>query len=948
MNRRVALRLGLCLVGMLLLAALIRLGVAGPVPGPVPVDETLRLSLAGRTVELLAPHWLYLLTVLPALWLTETWSLVDFSRVQRALSLAVRALFVASLALALARPALVGERQALCTVVLVDVSDSVSSRQLEEARMVIEELRREQAARRRRGEETRLELVVFAARPHLVALPPEGTPLAPLPRPAPSGQDGKEGGDRGDASDLEAALRLAYGLYPPGMTRRALLLSDGNQTRGDLLAEAAAARARGVRLDTRVFAARADDEVLVRELTLPGTGPSGVRLGAPFTVTAEVYASRAVAATLTLYQDRIVNPHGGPEGGRRRVVLQPGRNRYTFPSRVDEPGVVEYRLQIAELPADFRDQFAANNQAQATVLVAGRPRVLYVEGEAAAARYLNAALERGGSLVDVRGASGLPSSAQALARYDLVVLSDVPASELSPDQMAALEAHVRDAGGGLLMAGGESAFGAGGYSGTSLERLLPVRFDTEKKREQPSLALLLCIDRSGSMQAEGKLELAKEAARASAELLSGDDLIGVIAFDAQAQPLVRLQRAQNRLRIGADIARLVPGGGTNILAPLEEAYQELLSARAKIKHVILLTDGQASYDGIAERVAEMAQAHITVSAIGVGEGADKTLLTMIAERGGGRFYFTQDAANVPKIFIKETTEVARSALVEQPVRPRVARRAEVLEGVDFAAAPALRGFVSTRAKPLAETLLATDTTGEPLLVRWRVGLGQAAMWTSDVKNRWASDWLRWPGYGQLFAQLGRSLLRERAHLSAGTGESAYPMVTQVEAPAVHVIIDAVAGDDRFVNGLSTVLEVTPAGRRQAERVVPLAQTAPGRYEGDFTLDRYGAFALRALHRRGPGSSDEGRVVAESAGTVSVPYPREYLALPPDRVLLGEAAAASGGRLDPSAQEHLDPGTERIPWRRERWQPLVYLAALLLVLDVLLRRVPLGQRRHSTT
>jgi Ca-activated chloride channel family protein len=223
-----------------------------------------------------------------------------------------------------------------------------------------------------------------------------------------------------------------------------------------------------------------------------------------------------------------------------------------------------------------------------------------------------------------------------------------------------------------------------------------------------------------------------------------------------------------------------------------------------------------------------------------------------------------------------------------------------------------------------------------------VGLGQAAMWTSDVKNRWAADWLRWPGYGQLFAQLARSLLRERALFlsggAAGSGEGGYSMVTEVDAPAVHVTIDAVGGpaasDDRFANGLETTLEVTAAGQKAPERIVPLAQTAPGRYEGDFTLDRYGALALRAVHRAGPG----GRVVAQSTGTVSVPYPREYLGLPPDRTLLGEAAAASGGRMDPSAEEHLDPGKERIPWRRERWQPLVYLGALLLVFDVLLRRV----------
>ncbi|HOU90153.1 MAG TPA: VWA domain-containing protein, partial [Polyangiaceae bacterium] len=45
-------------------------------------------------------------------------------------------------------------------------------------------------------------------------------------------------------------------------------------------------------------------------------------------------------------------------------------------------------------------------------------------------------------------------------------------------------------------------------------------------------------------------------------------------------------------------------------------------AQAKVKHVILLTDGQASYEGIAELVDEMRQSRITVSAVGIGEAAE--------------------------------------------------------------------------------------------------------------------------------------------------------------------------------------------------------------------------------------------------------------------------------------------------------------------------------------
>jgi hypothetical protein len=325
--------------------------------------------------------------------------------------------------------------------------------------------------------------------------------------------------------------------------------------------------------------------------------------------------------------------------------------------------------------------------------------------------------------------------------------------------------------------------------------------------------------------------------------------------------------------------------------------------------------------------------------VGGGAGADKTLLALIAERGGGRFYFTQDAQNIPKIFTKETTEVARSALVEEPIHARVAKRVELLDGIAIDGAPPLRGYVATKPKPLAETILVSDL-GEPLLSRWRVGLGQTAAWTSDVKARWAADWLHWPGFGKLFAQLIRSVMRQRAL----TGEAGYALTAEVDPPRVRVAVDAVGADDRFVNGLTTTLEVSdPAAPRPARnpRTLALAQTAAGHYEGEFSLDHYGSFQLRAIHRR------DGRIVAESAGTVAVPYPREYLALPPDEALLARAAAIGHGELRPTAARLFDPVDERVRWHRDLWRWALYLAAALLVLDVALRRVRLfGYRRLS--
>ena len=65
--------------------------------------------------------------------------------------------------------------------------------------------------------------------------------------------------------------------------------------------------------------------------------------------------------------------------------------------------------------------------------------------------------------------------------------------------METLQVYVRDLGRGLLMTGGENAYGAGGYLRTPLEEALPVDMDVRTKEETPNLALVMVVDKSGSM-----------------------------------------------------------------------------------------------------------------------------------------------------------------------------------------------------------------------------------------------------------------------------------------------------------------------------------------------------------------------------------------------------------------------------------------------------------------
>ncbi|RYG62990.1 VWA domain-containing protein, partial [bacterium] len=179
-----------------------------------------------------------------------------------------------------------------------------------------------------------------------------------------------------------------------------------------------------------------------------------------------------------------------------------------------------------------------------------------------------------------RQARELPESIRELERYDFVVVSDVPAEAVSLTQQEAIESYVRDLGGGFLFAGGEAGYGLGGWAHTTVERILPVRMDSEKQRDEPQVAMALVIDRSGSMSGL-PLEMAKAAARATADTLSGEDLLEVIAFDSQPTRIVRMTAAKHRARIQNDIARIQPGGGTEIFGALDAAYQSLTVARAR-------------------------------------------------------------------------------------------------------------------------------------------------------------------------------------------------------------------------------------------------------------------------------------------------------------------------------------------------------------------------------
>ena len=849
------------------------------------------------------PAWLLLSLAAPAIFAVALRSLGDFSRLQLTLQATLRTLVVAAVAVALAGPSLRRPAREVSAVALVDVSQSMTPAALERAGRAVEALR---AAA---GE--RLRVVRFAATADEV---PRGAAVARFPAPL------------GDATDLALATSLGGGLLDPAALPRLLLVSDGEATRGDLRAAAERLAARGVPLFALALPPPEAGDVAVEGLT----AADDVRPRAPFSVEVRLLADRATRLRV----------HLDGEGGavvdepEKAVDVAAGTTTVTFVARVEQPGVATLR---ARLLGDAPDRHPENDEGVLAVSTAHEPRVLALEAAGGAASPFAHALEAEHIAVDVRPARALPPR-PALDRYDLVVLADVPRAAVGERELAALDGFVRD-GGGLLVAGGADSFGSGGWQGTRLEPLLPVLLDLPEREDEATLALALAIDRSGSM-AGPKMELTKEAARATVEMLPPSDLVSISVFDSAAAPIVHLQRASNRVRILSDIGRIKASGGTNILAGLREAFDELAPARARKKHIILLTDGQSPYEGIPDLVDAAAAQHITISAIGIGDGADQAQLRMIAMRGGGRFIQTRDPASLPRIFSKETSQVSRRSIVEEPTPAKVQKRAEALAGIPFETAPPLGGYTVTRPRPRAELLLTTPN-GAPLLARWQVGLGQVAAWTSDIEPRWSAAWMRWPPFAKFWSQVTRATMRRRA-------ANHFPVRATLDGDRVALAVDAVGPDDRFLSGLDasmTVTAVAARGAAPAERRVALAETAPGHYEAAFPAGlSAGALLFQGALTR------SGAPVGEATGRLALPFAPELRPAAPGTsdeaealrgpALLAAVAARTGGRVLENPVDLLDPGTDHRETRQPLHRPVLLAAMALFLVDVLLRRVRL--------
>lgn len=863
------------------------------------------------------PLWLLLLLLLPLVWQIGRRSLAGLPPFRCVLALALRLFFVTLCVLALARLQWNRAGDEVAVYFLADLSASIPPEEGEDARAALH------AMASRKPPTDQAGLVYYAANA-VCEQPPSVHPLRTR-RQAVVDPHG---------TDIEAALRLAASTFPPAVRKRVVLATDGNQNRGDALGEIERLRAAGIQVDVLPVTYRHEREFLLERATLPDR----IQPGVPTELRVLARSTYPVEARLLVEQDgRLLE--------ERRVHLREGRNRMTVPVVLDDAegagGVQSFRVTLLPVEPDD-DTIPDNNTAHAFTRVSGPPSILYIDGNLGTSpdyqpvlyetlvrrlRLLQPAHgETPGITLVLRDAYNIPDAAR-LAAFDAIILDNVSAPHLGAGRMETIRSLVNAQGTGLVMIGGEHAYALGNYHQTPIEAALPVDMDLRDKEFMPNGALMLVIDRSGSMMGS-RLDHAKAAAWAAVDALGPHDYVGIAAFDTQIHWVLKPTPASDRARIRRLIGTITPGGGTDILLSLRETWSELAAVPAGAKHLILLSDGISDTTGYQRLMRQVSNAGITVSAIGIEDPSGQDFLRAIAHLGGGNYYFVQSAHHLPRILIQETQFVKRAAIFEETFTPAVTNRLDdFLRELPGAGLPPLHGYVATTAKPAADVpLVSTNENRDPILAHWRYGLGRAVAFTSDAKNRWARDWIGSETFAAFWAGLVRRTLRQEP--------TALRLQTRIEGTRGTVTVHAFDEDGNPLPFLDLALNVTePGGGIQRVR---LRQSGLSTYEGEFPATHPGAYYVTVFE---DGRADGRGQVAH--GGVAKAYSEESLNLEADERMLHRMAETGGGmviadsdRYDAFRREGLAAGRDF----QDVWTYLLVLVAALFPVDVFIRRV----------
>ena len=869
----------------------------------------------------------WLLLASPWVWWLHFVGWSGLSGARALVALAVRFAVLALLVGVLAEPRAVRKSDNLSLVYVVDVSDSMGEKVSDKSIEWILGTVGKKPPKDEAG------LVVFG-REAAVELPPRQS----FPFETINSRVARDG------SDIAKGLGLAAAMLPEGNEGRIVLISDGNETDGNVAPVLDQLKSRGVAVDVVPVNYDFPKEVWMERLDMPRTVKQG-----------ETFDATVLLGSLAAGKGKLRIAENGKAVFEKEVEFVAGKNRFTLPLPQRGPGYYEYAATIEV--AKGEDGWQENNLAMGDLYLKGEGKVLVItdaRGDVREWEPLVAALKKAERVVQVRMSYEVPREPLSLLPYDLIIIPNAPADGFDALQLDAIHDAIYNQGTGFIMLGSRETFGPGGYNRSKIEDALPVTMDVSQKKVMPKGALALILH---TCEIPAGNTWAKEIAKAAVKVLAGEDEVGMLDFKFQIGdewifPMTPAKEYDTKLvqLINAAVPEDMPAFH-NILTM---AHKGLMDVNAATRHCVIISDGdpQPPTDALLK---QLLADKITVSTVAINPHGGQTVSLMegIAAATGGRFYYPQDPSELPAIFIKEAKTLKRSMLQNKTFTPTLDFPSPVLKGID--ALPQLHGYVLTTPKPRASMILnapplaeevAKGDAPDPVLAMWRYGLGTTAAWTSDLAANWGRDWMGWEKYDAFVKQLSTEVSRveTRSDLTLSASSAGSRGVVTVED---------FAEDESFME-----MKARIAGPEGKVIELPLKQTAPRRYQADFPLWGKGRYQVAAAGVSLAAAGGKPRNEQAVSG-FSVPYGSEYLRFKSNPLLLNQIAERTGGRI--LSRDTLDI-FQRERATRESSKPVFdwFLIALacLIPIDVGVRRVQLdwsvikswfgiGKRREST-
>lgn len=709
------------------------------------------------------------------------------------------------------------------------------------------------------------------------------------------------------ATNLEEALYFAESLLANDENQRIIVISDGIQTDGDAVAAAKVLAERGVQIDAVCVPTKAVGfEMQVNSLT----HRNKLEVGEETELVAVVQSNYEGAAELLFLDNGLIV-------SKRIVTFNEGLTEVTTSYTPDSYGVHELSVKVTPIQDDIRE----NNVAYSWLEVGGKGNILLVDGTGRESELLSELLA-GDYSITVISPEEAEGYANQLAAYNGVILMNVSNADLPEGFDAALETYVEKYGGGLLTSGGGNTYAYGSMTDTAFEDLLPL---TLEKGEEQTTAMILVVDTSSSMQGLNH-QMAIQGTIQCIETLAKTDYVGVLTFDRTVNIIYELSSMEEKDAIIEAVEQIELGRGTYMTNATQEAFNQLKNFEADNKHVIILSDGEPQDSGYIRVVDQMAANGITVSAIAVGQGADRRIMQVIAETGGGNYYNASSVSDLPDIMVEETVAAIDSYRQTGTFEMAVASYSTLLAGVDTENLPTLSGYMTTFLKSGASQFL-TVNGGEPLYVQWDYGTGRVGSFTADLRGSDSDELFASEEGCQLIKNIVASVIRSEGSVTA----------LQVETtPGNNTSTVEVTAD---LEGKESLL-VTVLAPDGSEQTVSTALTTRGTYQGTFDTSQAGAYTITVTHL-----DKDGGLLDFTQDYMASSYSAEYngFGTATGETLLKEVCETTGGKMSYTASNVVNYEGQYLEQEIDPTVAMLLLTLVLFLADIAVRKFRLRKK-----